>query len=84
MNGREITGGLVEAIQEGKNVSEEKGGKAYFQNKSINIFWPLEKFIESCPKLSEEMKTEEKVEWLEISAILMVGVAFLLYLLVTF
>lgn len=84
VNGRKITGGLVEAIQEGKKVSEEKGGKAYFHNKSINIYWPLEKFIESCPKLSEEIEMEEKTEWLQISAILMVGIAFLLYLLTTF
>lgn len=81
VNGKEIQGGFAEAIKEGKKVAEEKGARVYFQNPSLNIFRPLEEFLESCPKLAQEIEVDEKVRWAKISIILVFGVAFIVYFL---
>lgn len=80
VDGKEISGDIVEAIEKGKKVAEERGARAYFHNKSLNVFWPLEKFIKSCPKLAQKMDLSEKFEWIKISAIIAIIAAFLVFL----
>lgn len=80
VDGKRIDGGIVEAVEEGKKVSENKEAKAYFQNASFSTFWPLEEFIESCPRLSQEIELNRKIKLIKISAILLSGIAILAYL----
>lgn len=80
VDGKKVTGGIVEAVEEGKKVAGDRGAKAYFQNKSCNVFWPMEEFIESCPKLAREIDLVEKIRWVKISAVLIGGIAFLVLL----
>lgn len=83
VDGKEINSNISEAVEKGKKISEKRGVRAYFQNKSLGLFCTLEEFLNSCPKASQKIEIEEKIKRAKISIIIIIVISLLAYLWLT-